>query len=108
MKIIRNSIIAILLISFSSCHKTNEQPVVTADAIIGYSITDGCGFLIWIGSNKYKPVNESIIADSCRNRYYTDVTVQYQLLNTQVPITCKNFTPETSLAGLTIISIKGR
>jgi len=56
----------------------------------------------------FKIRNESIINDSRKNRIYTDVDVEFEILNISVPITCPIYTTATHTQQIKLLKITGK
>jgi hypothetical protein len=91
-----------------SCKKEDTSNTYKKEGIISYISQDNCGYLLWIDNNMFKMVNDYIINDSCKNRYYTDVNVEYELLNTHTTISCPVYTQDTQAVQIRLITISGK
>ena len=91
-----------------SCKKTDVPEIQTKTGILSYTTQSNCGYLLWIDNDIFKMSNENIINDSCKNRIYTNVDVEFEILNTSATITCPMYTTGTTARQVRLIKITGK
>jgi hypothetical protein len=97
---------AILLVM--SCKKVDVADIQKKEGILSYTSQSSCGYLLWIDNSMYKMSNENIISDSCKDRIYTNVDVEFEILNSSVPITCPMYTSNTQAQQIRLLKITGK
>jgi hypothetical protein len=106
MKIIMFFIGAILLVV--SCKKADVANIQKKEGILSYTTQSSCGYLLWIDNSMFKMSNENIINDSCKDRIYTNVDVEFEIINSSVPINCPMYTSNTQAQQVRLLKITGK
>jgi hypothetical protein len=91
-----------------SCKKADVANIQKKEGILSYTTQSNCGYLLWVDNSMYKMSNENLISDSCKDRIYTNVDVEFEILNNSVPITCPMYTGNTQAQQVRLLKIAGK
>ncbi|WP_242919649.1 hypothetical protein [Pontibacter liquoris] len=97
---------ALLLLSSCNDDEDDLSTIERVDAQLVWSdpAVDGCGFLLHVGQQEYKPVNESAIDDSYKDQPLTAVEATFINYHKPVKAPC-GWNQEREVAGIKLISL---
>lgn len=102
-------LIFLLIIGCKDATSPSDPYTATSEVTLSWTgpyAADGCGFIITIGSTKFKPENESIIPDSFKNYGDYKVIMTYTNLQKQLAYSCGDLPKAIYYPVITIVSIK--
>ncbi len=94
-----------LIVLVVSCKKERHNNSHLKEGIISHIVDADCGYLLWLDSSMYKISNEAMVYSICKDRMYTSVVVDYEILSSFSPITCPMYTTRSEAQQVKLVSV---